>query len=169
MAFDKGYVELVIAELHDTYLATITRAADMGCFSFAYEENTDICMGVHFQCPFRLISPEKTIVLAARDIYEPCSAFKTNPDFNFFVGNWGDIGNTRFDEITDELLPRLSVNDFIVASIELTDFGDLKVAFANGYRIETFVNSSGNDECWRYLPRDKNNHHLVIAGIGIID
>ena len=166
MAFDKDFAMRMIEGLFDANLSRIARAADMARFQFTYGIDTNPFMHLHIQSSYRLVSPDKTIVLASSDVFQPNSDHEVNQDFDFIDFEWDVFGKNRFDEVVqNNLLPRL--NDFVVDAVDLSDLGDLKVGFTNGYYLEIYLDTSGEEECWRYLNTQDADIYLIVTGVGI--
>lgn len=118
---------------------------------------------LHIQCSWRITLDNK-IVVASGDFYSPNSEWDDlNEDFD-----WDIQGNNRFDERIKAFL-----NDnvrLIVERIKADDVGGLVVFLSNGYKLETFPDSSEDDddsEHWRFFNRKENSPHFVISGDGI--
>ena len=165
--FDKTYAMHMLKGLKRTRLVRILRAAQMARLHFACVSDVDHSMVLHIQHAYRLVNTDK-IVLALSDVYQPNSVYCADQDFDYDSFAWDEVGNNRFDEIVEsDLLPRLNEDNFIVNDIELSNFGDLKISFGNGYSLEVFIDTSGEKECWRFMDLINIDTHLVVTGVGI--
>ncbi|MGX1193035.1 hypothetical protein [Metabacillus sp. SLBN-84] len=115
---------------------------------------------LHIQCSWRITSDNK-IVIAARDFYSPNSKWDgLIEDFD-----WDIQGNNRFDERIKSF-----INDnepIIVEEIEVDDIGGFSVILSSAYKLETFPDSSEEDEHWRFFNSKEKSPHFVVSGEGI--
>ncbi|GGB43024.1 hypothetical protein [Fictibacillus barbaricus] len=118
---------------------------------------------LHIQCSWRITLCNK-IVVASRDIYAPNSEWDDlKNDFD-----WDIQGNNKFDERIKSFLK--DTGRLMVERIEADDVGGIEVFLSNGYKLETFPDSSGDDddsEHWRFFNRKENSPHFVVSGEGI--
>jgi hypothetical protein len=69
------------------------------------------------------------------------------------------------DEIIDSKFQDL--DGFIVKSIDVNKFADIRLEFTNGFTLEAFTDfAREDDEAWRFWHRG-DEEHLVITGKGI--
>lgn len=80
--------------------------------------------------------------------------------------NWDVKGNNLFDKWCDDFNKNFSDN-IVIKSIEINNFGDLKIKFSNSITLNVFVDTTSNDECWRFFVWHGKERHLVITGRGI--
>jgi len=166
MSFDKTYAERMLEGLCEANLVSLRRAGDMIRFQFAYGTNANPFMHIHVQSSYRVTMGCK-IILASADIYQPNSVHLANQDFVFSDFDWTIFGENRFDEtVQSKILPILD-DDFVVKDIELSNFGDLKIIFKNGYHLEVYLDTSGEEECWRFLNTQDADIYLIVTGVGI--
>jgi hypothetical protein len=120
---------------------------------------------LHIQCSWRITLYNK-IVVASRDIYAP------NPEWDDLndVFDWDIQGNNKFDERIKSFSKYSG--QLMVERIEADDVGGIEVFLSNGYKLEAFPDSSGDDdgddsEHWRFFNRKENSPHFVVSGKGI--
>lgn len=162
-------------------LRGITRAGAMADFGFGdhvekhthrYDENKRLVpvaiavprLALHVDCCFRLTLGEK-IILSKGDIFQPSNQIENDCDFSWEGFEWDVRGNNRFDEIVPSLLDE-AAKDFVVEKISVSRWGDLKIVFSNHFVLETFIDSSGREECWRFFEIG-TDEHTVVNGQGI--
>lgn len=130
------------------------RASNMVWLVF---EKGSIEYSIHIQCAWRFINNNE-IKIGMSDIYEPNStiAEKDIKDFE-----WDVQGANLFDEKVNDLLKE----NLVVKKVEVDNFAGFKIHFDNGYILETFSDTSINDEEWRMFESNmKNAAHFVIEG-----
>jgi hypothetical protein len=114
---------------------------------------------LHVQCAWRLTDFEK-ILVASTDMYIPNSKIKYNHDFD-----WDVQGANRVDEQLEALFSRLKT-ELTVKNVTVNKFGDIKIFLSDNILLEAFLDSSTDDEAWRFFRRGVDTEHLVATGIG---
>ena len=94
------------------------------------------------------------------DIFAPASGHVLDVDFN-----WDVQGNNLFDEKVQPLFPEGS--QITVTAAGLSGNCDLTITFSNGSCLESFVNASSQEECWRLFMPDLEHGDLVVTGVGM--
>ena len=79
--------------------------------------------------------------------------------------NWDVQGNNLFDEKAKLLFPEGS--QITVTAAGLSGSCDLTITFSNGLCLESFVNASSQEECWRLFIPGLEHGDLVVTGVGI--
>ena len=79
--------------------------------------------------------------------------------------NWDVQGNNLFDEKVQPLFPEGS--QITVTAAGLSGNCDLTITFSNGSCLESFVNASSQEECWRLFMPDLEHGDLVVTGVGM--
>jgi len=134
-------------------------------FQFANEAGAIPFMHIHIQSSYRL-THNGSIVLAAADMYQPKDGHLNDPNFEFGNFDWTIFGENRFDDVVqNKLLPCL--DEFIVSTVQFSEYGDLKVGFADGYTMDVFLDTSGEEECWRFLNTKDAEIYLIVTGDGM--
>lgn len=180
----KEYIKIIseaLTRLNGEKLDKIMRAGSMADFGFGdfiekeihrYDENKKITskiisvprFALHIDCCFRLICGNK-IVLSKSDMFQPTTEIENEPDFDWDNFDWDVQRNNRFDEIANNYFGEESPN-FIVKAITVNKWGDLKIKFENSFILETFTDSSGSEECWRFF-ESGSEEHIVVSGQGL--
>ena len=111
-------------------------------------------------CPWRIRNSSGGIELGSADIFAPASGHVLDVDFN-----WDVQGNNLFDEKAKLLFPEGS--QIMVTFAELSSSYDLTITFSNGLCLESFVNASSQEECWRLFMPGLEHGDLVVTGVGI--
>lgn len=111
-------------------------------------------------CPWRIRNINGGIELGSADIFAPASGHSLDEDFN-----WDVQGNNLFDEKAKLLFPEGS--QITVTAAGLSGNCDLTITFSNGLCLESFVNASSQEECWRLFMPDLEHGDLVVTGVGI--
>lgn len=114
---------------------------------------------LHVQCAWRLTDFEK-ILVASTDMYMPNSEIKYNHDFD-----WDVQGANRVDEQLEALFSRLRT-ELTVNNVTVNKFGDIKIFLSENILLEAFLDSSTEDEAWRFFRSGVDAEHLVATGIG---
>jgi len=110
------------------------------------------------------------IVLARYDHFFPSTEIVEKAKAEGRVADWEDdnfdkVGNNKLDEVIFSRFQ--SLDSFVVESIDVNQFGDLVLKFANGFTLEAFSDcSQGEYERWRFW-REGDATDLVITGAGI--
>lgn len=115
---------------------------------------------LNLQCMWRLIN-EKKLLVTNMDVYSPRTGDENNESFE-----WEKENNNLFDEKMQQLSVVLNKGIY-VNSIDVSEIGDLKINFSNGWLLEVYVDVSNDSECWRMLKSGDLKSHLVITGLGI--
>lgn len=89
------------------------------------------------QCPFRFCFADKVVL----GFYELARCFDSSLD--------DTIGNTHFDSVVSNSAK--IVLPLQVQNISLNAFNDIRIDFANGLRLETFINASKKIEHYRLI------------------
>ena len=106
-------------------------------------------------------------MMSQRDIFCPSSEIMAEYDEDEF--EWDIVGNNRFDEESQNHFVDTTM-DFFVKKITISDVGDLTISLTNDFSIDIFVDSSENEECWRFFEAgNTNNSHLVVTGDGFYE
>ena len=73
------------------------------------------------------------------------------------------MGANRLDDRIVELNDVLTgiENRFIVRTVMVDSIGDVTLCFDNGAVWSILVDTSGGEECWRYLPANEEQPQLV--------
>jgi len=79
--------------------------------------------------------------------------------------NWDVQGNNLFDKKAKLLFPEGS--QITVTTAGLSGNCDLTITFSNGLCLESFVNASSQEECWRLFMPGLEHGDLVVTGVGI--
>ena len=111
-------------------------------------------------CPWRIRDRSGSIMLGSADMFTPASGHV--PDENF---DWEMQGSNLFDEKVKSLFPEDS--QIVVTSAGLNGNYDLAITFSNGLRLESFVNASSREECWRLFMPEMEHGDLSMTGTGI--
>lgn len=141
----------LIEKIHNCTLSDIERSGNMLWLVLknnADEYELQVC------CPCR-ITQNNSVLLAKGDMYEPTSTFAGEYD-DF---DWEVVGATLFDEKKEALK-----NKYVVESVELSMFNDLKIQFSDGILLTTFSNESEEEEQWRLFHRFyRDEKQLVVS------
>ncbi len=156
------YVDLLM----DKKVVNIGRIKDIIWIDF--KEITDeknAIWRLDIQATCRIVNAEnKEIILASSDIFQPNDQIRKKEDFNCDF-DWKVPGNNLFDEKAKKWLEKN--NDLHIKESIVNLWGDLRIIFSNGDRLEVYVNTSEYVECWRLLEKNRENKiHLVITGLG---
>lgn len=112
---------------------------------------------IHVQCPWRITKNSK-IILASGDIYIPSSNYQYTEEEGF---QWDILGNNKFDEyIASE---KIFLQDLVVKNVHVDELGGLKIIFNNQTVFESFINSSIDDEFWRFIEYNHNSSEHVVV------
>lgn len=136
----------------------IGRSADLIWIAMKGVDGKDYAL--HMQTFFRFCNNEE-VLITDMDKYQPISPMTDNEDFN-----WDVKGNNLLDKWCDEFNKNLS-DSIVINSIEINNFNDLKICFSNSITLTVFVDTTSNDECWRFFVWRGEERHLVITGRGI--
>lgn len=165
----KLIIEKKIKVLEGIKLENIGRASNLFWFGFGdiitvqqgkFQSKEVATYHLNIQCMWRLIN-EKSLLVANMDVYLPRTGDEDNESFE-----WEKENNNLFDEKVEQLSVYLN-NGLYVNSIDITEIGDLKITFSNGWLLEVFVDISDDSECWRMLKSGDLNSHFVVTGLGV--
>lgn len=161
-------VEEAIAVLAGKPLSGRFRAADMEMFEFGEQvpfidrQGRARTIGeyrLHVQCSWRIVRAG-TILVGYADMTEPPSGVAA-VDFDPNTG-----GKNRRDELVALFLEDTSLDGRVVTRQETTPYGDARLTFRDGSRLELFPEASARDnESWRLLMPDGS--HIVMSGAGL--
>ncbi len=137
---NRQFINLLQNNLIDTTLVDVYRVLDLCCFKFEGDKQS---YSLHIQCTWRL-TVNKIILLAIGDLY----ASESNNKIKF--------------DYSRNLIP----TKLKVISVNISEFGDIKITLLNSVNKEqwvlsTFSDSSVNEELWRFIEVDSNKNHLV--------
>lgn len=160
----KDYIKIIEGELFNG----IGRAADMCWVHFGETIQVNDYKGdivekgtyaLHLQCPWRIIKKEEQqiISLGSYDIYEPKSTMEWSEDFD-----WDVQGMNLFDEKLSAI--KIYEKVIHIKSVKINTLNDLKIIFSNECILETFINSSTDNECWRFFKCNSHENHLIATG-----
>ena len=138
---------------------------DEGAFKVKESEKSKYAL--HIDCFFRISAGDK-ILLTRDDMFKASSKMQDN-DFDEEEFQWDIKDNNRFDEeLTTVLDPENQL--LSVKEIHVNIFGDLKVILSNNYCIETFTDTSEEEECWRFFEMGNTEApHIVVKGSSIFE
>ena len=166
-------------------LCFLFRCMDMLCFQFgdiidkpvmSIDESGNIVRvqekagsySLHAQSSYRMICSNE-IMFAKGDYYQPSSEALEKmgihedddlpDDFDCSIP-----GSNRLDEIIQSKFA--SLDGFTVQSVSINRLGDVRIKFCNGYELQTMVDVSGAEECWRFF-RAGDEDHVVVTGEGL--
>lgn len=111
-------------------------------------------------CPWRIKNSSGGIELGSADMFVPASGHALDEDFD-----WDIQGNNLFDVKAKSLFPEGS--RIMVISAGLGSSYDLTITFSNGLCLESFVNASSREECWRLFRPGLEHGDLIVTGVGI--
>ena len=117
-------------------------------------------LALDLDCPWRIRNSSGGIELGSADMFVPTSRHVLDEDFN-----WDVQGNNLFDEKAKLLFPEGS--QITVTAVGLSGNCDLTITFSNGLCLESFVNASSQEECWRLFMPGLEHGDLVVTGVGI--
>lgn len=125
------------------------------------EEVEGSTYALHIQSDWRIVNYEKKeIMLASSDFYLPKSGEIYGKDFD-----WDVQGNNLFDEKSQIWLQDRA--PIYVREYKINRWGDLLLIFSNNDRLEVFITTSEDEECWRTFKMDEEEKHLVVTGRGV--
>lgn len=120
---------------------------------------------LQIQCAFRLTCGNR-IIAAKSDLYQLSRSAAAElgnvpvlpDDFDYDA-----VGNNRLDEALSELSAQM--DSFIVRSVGVSRFGDVRLRFGNGFELTATADVSGSEECWRFFR--SGEEHLIATGQGV--
>ena len=155
-------------ELVGKSVCKIGRAAAMCWIHFGWPMGIELLgrkrilgeFALDLDCPWRIRNSSGGIELGSADMLVPTSRHVLDEDFN-----WDVQGNNLFDEKAKLLFPEGS--QITVTAVGLSGNCDLTITFSNGLCLESFVNASSQEECWRLFMPCLEHGDLVVTGVGI--
>ena len=155
-------------ELAGKSVCKIGRAAAMCWIHFGWPMEIELLgrkrvlgeFALDLDCPWRIRTSSGGIELGSADMVVPTSRHVLDEDFN-----WDVQGNNLFDEKAKLLFPEGS--QITVTAVGLSGNCDLTITFSNGLCLESFVNASSQEECWRLFMPGLEHGDLVVTGVGI--
>lgn len=156
----KAYIKKIVGK----QLLDVGRASDMLWLAMGeiivvndYKGNKTekSSLALHVQCPWRLVNQkEKSIFIASYDIYEVDEEL-----------DWDVQGNNLFDQKIREWK---NVDDSVyISNVCVNNIGDLEISISNDYVFQIFVNTSTEEECWRFFECNTGKAHFLMTGKGI--
>ena len=155
---DMLFVQKKLNDLVGCTLINLSRTADLLCLSFAPRALTTEVQeeqSLHLQCYYRLVQDGR-VSLARSDYFQPSEAM---------WDLWRKQGLEE-DVIPDDYRCGIE-NRFIVRTVMVDSIGDVTLCFDNGAVWSILVDTSGGEECWRYLPANEEQPQLVLYSDGI--
>lgn len=136
--------------------------------TFATKEVLAPKYAIHIDCAFRITCGNE-ILLSKCDIFNPNSALIKDSNFVEEEFNWDVIGNNSFDEKSKTHFVDTDL-DFVIKKVTINRLGDLTILLSNDFCLEVFIDSSENEECWRFFEvGNADDAHLVVTGRGFYD
>jgi hypothetical protein len=126
---------------------------------------------IHVDGRFRMTCGDE-IILSKNDMFCPSTTKENEPGFDWSAwaadenDGWDVKGNNRYDEICSQYFNDEPF-DFAVKKVTVSKWGDLKIEFENGFVLETFVDASGDEECWCFFVVNDLNSFITITGRGL--
>ena len=111
-------------------------------------------------CPWRIRNSRGDIELGSADMFAPASSHESDEDFD-----WDVQGNNLFDEKAKQLFHQRTQITVIAAALSRNC--DLTITFSNGLILESFVNASSRQECWRLFRPKIYDGDLIVTGTGV--
>ena len=121
--------------------------------------------GMHVLCGMRFTCGDE-VIFARSDIFLPTVEQSNKPDFSWATFDWHTTGNTAFDEFVSRHFNG-KFCDYIVKSIKVNKFGDLTIAFENGFMLELFSDNSDDSTLWNFGEMAATEDLLTITSNGI--
>lgn len=154
-------------DLVDKNVYQIGRAAAMCWIHFGCPEEIELRGGtsvmgefaLDLDCPWRIRNRAGGIELGSADMFTPASSHEFDEDFD-----WDVQGNNLFDKKAKRLFPQ-STQIAVIAAV-LSRNCDLTITFSNGLILESFVNASSQQECWRLFRPKVLDGDLIVTGTG---
>ena len=109
---------------------------------------------LHLQTQWRFANQGR-ILLGSRDIYKPFSD-DADEDWNYLPTGRSDDECSVFDVVSKEVSTALLGEHIVDCSV--SPIGDIHITFSNGYIFEAFIPSSIQDEEWRLIDFNKDEH-----------
>lgn len=157
---EKNTITEYINKINGAKDIKIGRVADMIWIAMKGLDGKDYAL--HLQTFFRFCN-DKEVLITDTDKYQPISE---NENFDWDDFDWDVQGNNLFDKWCNEFNKDL-LDNIIIESVEINDFGDLKICFSNSVILTVFIDTTSDDECWRLFVWHGEEKHLVITGKGL--
>ena len=109
---------------------------------------------LHLQTQWRF-THQGRILLGSRDIYTPFSD-SADEEWDYVPTDRPDDKSSIFDVVSKEISAVLLGERVVDCSV--SPVGDIHIAFSNGYIFEAFIPSSIQDEEWRLIDFNKDEH-----------
>ena len=141
----------------------VSRAIDMLCLFFGEDYTYTSARGtkidvaefsLHIQTQWRFREKD-TILLAARDIYEPYSE-NVSDDWEYDLIGRADELSSVFDVKAKTLNERMKGIE--ITNCEKSAVNDVSIVFSNGVIFELFISSSQKAEEWRIIDYISGEH-----------
>lgn len=150
-------------------LRDIGRASDMAWLSIGRTIEVNNLKGekilkgtyaIHIQCPWRMVDTKNNIILfTSHDMYLPNKELNGNEHFD-----WDIQGENLYDKKVQEW--KRKYPEVVINHIQVNRLGDLSMQLSNCHTIELFMNTSTNNECWRFFECNTGKKHVVFQGTG---
>lgn len=111
---------------------------------------------LHIHSSWRLLK-NNNICLGQSDLFNHMDG-----NFKLYIDDDESINDVAFTKVSGELNELLELETIRVTKVEANDLGDLKVYMEKGYCLELFVDSSENNESWRFFRNDDDSGHFVV-------
>lgn len=175
---DMLFVQKKLNNLIGWSLVSIHRACDLLCLDFA--DATDFSpnrheQSLHIQCYHRLCR-DGHVILARSDYFQPSEDMwqqwkeqGLEEDVIPDTYRCDEVDANRLDDRIAALSEEISVphNTYTLRAVMVDSIGDLTLCFDNGAVWSILIDTSGGEECWRYLSGNEESLHLVIYSDGI--
>ncbi len=175
---DMLFVQKKLNDLVGCTLLQLTRISDMLCLSFGERSLTDddrTEQSLHLQCYYRLVQ-DGDLLLARSDYFQPSEKMwnlwndQGLPE-DMIPDDYrcDDPGANRLDDRIAEMnlmLNRID-NRFLIRTVLVDSIGDVTLCFDNGAIWSILVDTSGGEECWRYLSDNEEAPQLVLYSDGV--
>lgn len=117
---------------------------------------------LHLQTFFRLCN-KNNVLITDYDKYLPTDKLSSTPLFELKTFNYDVQGDNLFDEWVKHQGEILLYNS-VVDKVEVNTYGDLTIYFSNNLTLSIFLDTSGDDECWRIFELPSGEKHFVVTG-----
>ena len=108
---------------------------------------------LHLQTQWRF-THQCRVLLGSRDIYKPFST--EDDDWDYIPTGRADEESSIFDVVSKEISDALQGTYIVDCTV--SPIGDIHIIFSNGYEFEAFIPSSIQDEEWRFIDFQKDEH-----------
>ena len=110
---------------------------------------------LHIHSAWRLLK-NGAVYLGHSDFFaRGVGSFKKYPDDE-------TADDVEFTRLSEDLNKVFKVDTMRVIMVEASETGDLKVHMENDYCLELFIDSSGDNESWRFFKTDDDFPHFVV-------